>query len=126
MFFKAVKFRVELCGTHILLPVEDDGEPIVGFRAVRVVRARSAAEAGTRAISLLRGEWLRSPFNGVNRSGEPAIRVEGVEKVRNPFARARGAGGFTFFRHGDRDFESASPAPGQSPSPAETLPTGAR
>ncbi len=110
IFSRGKRFRVDLVGTHLLIPVEDAEEPIVGFRAVRVVRARSAAEARTRAIALLRREWLRSPLSAVNRSGEPAIRVERVQQMRNPFSRPKGVGGYTFFHHGEPDFEAVIPA----------------
>ena len=103
MVFGRQRFRVALKGTAILIHSEEDDEPIVGFRAVRFIRAKSPDEARSIAVARVRNEWFSSPFCSANRAQAPVITVDGVERIRNPFRRSRPNRGYDFFREGTGD-----------------------
>jgi hypothetical protein len=91
------RYRVVLRGSGLFIPVEDATPPIVGFRATRFVRAVSPEQASAIALTRVRGEWFNSPYCTADRTGCPAITIEQVEHIRNPFRRSRPNRGYQFF-----------------------------
>ncbi len=100
-----------LHGADILVPLENQTSPIVGFYATRFVRATSPEQASAAAITILRSSWFSSPYSTVDRSGGPAITIREVELIRNPFRRSRPNRGYQFYQE-DEPADDPSPPPG--------------
>lgn len=101
MAFGRRRFRVTVHGSDILIHSEDADEPIIGFRAVRFVRAKDPDEARSIAVARVRSEWFSSPFCSVNRSQAPVITVDEIERIKNPLRRSRPNRGYDFYRDGE-------------------------
>lgn len=84
-------YRVLLRGRGFELPVEQS-EPMVGFYVTYYVPARSADEAGARAVGYVTERWQN--FYSEARS-ELGVVVEEVERLPQRFAR-RARSGFAF------------------------------
>ena len=85
-------YRVLLSGRGFELPVEQS-EPMVGFYVTYYVPARSADQAGARAVGYVTERWQN--FYSEARGGLGVV-VEEVERLPQRFAR-RARSGFAFY-----------------------------
>ena len=92
---------ITLLITAVTPAAGQNDEPIIGFRAVRFIRAKNADEARSIAVARVRNEWFSSPFCSVNRSQAPVITVDDIERIRNPFRLSRPNRGYDFYRDGE-------------------------
>jgi hypothetical protein len=74
-------FSVKVHGEGVRVPQPDGGAPVVGFYAIRVVWARSEAEAKEKACGLLRDLWAAGSYAQSNEGGAPVLSAESVHAV---------------------------------------------
>jgi hypothetical protein len=97
--FARRRYRIVLHGTGILIPDVEGEDPIIGFRAVRHIRAASPQEATLVAVARLRNAWFSSPWSTANKTGGPTVTVEKVEIEKSLLTRSRPNRGYDFYRH---------------------------
>src|SRR5690349_17558439 len=71
-------YSVVVHGHGIRMTFEDDSSPIVGFYAVRVVKAASVEDAEERAKSMVRKDWTVGSYSGLKQG--PQLQLE-IDKV---------------------------------------------
>jgi hypothetical protein len=72
-------------------------QPIIGFIAPRILRAKSKEEAVNLGKLQLFKTW-KSDFNRDNRAGTPALNANHISRIRNPFKNLKFDQELLFFR----------------------------
>ena len=93
------RFHILFSGTDILLD-QGAGEPIVGFIAPRIGKAKKEEDAINLAKINLLKHWKHN-FNRDNKSGTPQITLLEVTRIKNPFKRLRFETELFFYRNLD-------------------------
>jgi hypothetical protein len=71
-------FKVMLHGTGIYIQTEKPLETIIGFYTTRLVRAKTDADAITKAKANVETEWVSGKYSKSNNGIAPQLSVESV------------------------------------------------
>jgi hypothetical protein len=76
-------FQVQLEGTGIrVIGRGEEGEPLTGFFATRLVEADTEEEAKEVATRIVLSEWTHGECAAINNGGSPVLKVAAVKPAR--------------------------------------------
>ena len=96
-------FAVTLEGRGIRLPINGEANPIIGFLATRVVRAKSSDKAIETAKVLVLEEWKAGEHADANTGSIPELSVDAIFQPSwfQVFFRRISSKGYTFYTQDD-------------------------